>query len=119
MTSLTVEEVESRLSAVHCAICKTNAFGIDRRSMQSDGEWKGVCLKCRYLFPVHTDMEFYQRTQPDVPYVLKTIPCPRCQSRGVNLDFRIVMSVREAFYFVTCRACGHAFPEKSSLESFE
>ena len=119
MTSLTVEEVESRLSAVRCAICKTNAFGIDRRSMQPDGEWKGVCLKCRYLFPVHADMEFYQRTQPDLPYVLKTIPCPRCQSRGVNLDFRIVMSVREAFYFVTCRACGHAFPEKSSLESFE
>jgi hypothetical protein len=119
MTSLSVEQVESRLSAVRCAICKTNAFGIDRRSMQPDGEWKGVCLKCRYLFPVHANVEWYQRTQPDVPYLLKTIPCLRCQGRGVKLDFRIVMSVREAFYFVTCQACGNAFPEQSSLESFE
>jgi hypothetical protein len=119
MTNLSVEEVESRLNAVACAICKANDFGIDRRSMQPDGEWKGVCLKCRYLFPVHADMEFYQRTQPDVPYLLKTIPCLRCRGRGVTLDFRIVMSVREAFYFVTCQACGNAFPEKSSLESFE
>jgi hypothetical protein len=119
MTNLSVEQVEGRLSDVVCAICKGNAFGIDRRSMQSDGEWKGVCLKCRYLFPVYADMEFYQRTQPDVPYVLKAIPCLKCQGRGVNLDFRIVMSVREAFYFVTCQACGNAFPEKSSLESFE
>jgi len=119
MTSLSVEEVESRLSAVRCAICKTNAFGIDRRTMQPDGEWKGVCLKCRYLFPVHADMEWYQLTQPDVPYLLKTIPCFRYRGRGVKLDFRIVMSVREAFYFVTCRACGNAFPEQSSLESFE
>jgi hypothetical protein len=29
------------------------------------------------------------------------------------------MSVREAFYFVTCKACRHEFPEKSSLETFE
>jgi len=119
MPSLSVEQVETRLSAVGCAICKANTFVIDRRSMQVDGEWKGVCLKCRYLFPVHADMEWYQRTQPDVPYLLKTIPCPACERRGVTLDFRIVMSVREAFYFVTCQACGHAFPEKSSLESFE
>ena len=119
MTTLSVEEVESRLSEVRCAICKTNAFAIDRRSMQPDGAWKGVCLKCRYLFPVHMDMEWYQRTQPDVPYLLRTIPCLTCERRGVKLDFRIVMSVREAFYFVTCEACGKAFPEKSSLESFE
>jgi hypothetical protein len=31
----------------------------------------------------------------------------------------IKMSVREAFSFVTCEAYGNAFPEKSSLESFE
>jgi len=82
-------------------------------------EWKAGCMKCRYSFPVHTDMEFYERTQPDIPYHLKTIPCPTCEKQGVTLDFRIVLSVREAFYFVTCKACGHAFPEKSSLESFE
>jgi hypothetical protein len=119
MASVTVEQVESRLSAVRCAICKANQFGIDRRTMQPDGECKGVCLKCRYSFPVHTDMEFYQRTQPDIPYVMNSIPCPKCEQHGVKLDFRIVLSVREAFYFVTCKACGHSFTEKSSLESFE
>lgn len=119
MSVITVEQVEERLRGVRCAICKTNTFSIDRRTMQSDGDWKGACVQCRYTFPVHTDMAFYQRTQPDVPYRLKEIACPACESRGVELDFRIVMSVREAFYFVTCRACGHRFPEKSSLESFE
>ena len=117
--AMTVEQVESRLRQVRCAICKANEFSIDRRSMQPDGEWRAACNKCRYSFPVHTDMEFYQRTQPDIPYHLKTIPCPSCRQHGVTLDFRIVLSVREAYYFVTCRACGHAFAERSSLESFE
>lgn len=119
MPSLPVEEVEKRLSSVHCAICKGQSFSIDRRSMQADGEWKGACLKCRYSFPVHTDMEFYLRTQPDVPYRLRDITCPTCEHRGVDLDFRIVMSVREAIYFVTCRGCKRQFPERSSLEAFE
>jgi hypothetical protein len=113
------EQVESRLSAVQCAVCKTNTFGIDPRLMQPDGEWKGVCLKCRYSFPVHTDMEFYLRTQPDMPYHLKAIPCLSCKERGVDLDFRIVLSVREAYYFVTCTNCQHQFHERSTLETFE
>jgi hypothetical protein len=119
MVRMTPEQVESRLSTVRCAICKANSFSIDRRSMQPDGEWKAGCMKCRYSFPVHTDMEFYEQTQPDIPYHLKSIPCPKCELHGVTLDFRIVLSVREAFYFVTCKACRHSFPEKSSLESFE
>ena len=119
MPSLTVEQVESRLSSVRCAICKASGFTIDRRTMQADGDWKGACLKCRYSFPVYTNMEFYLRTQPDVPYRLKEIACSSCEHRGVDLDFRIVMSVREAIYFVTCKACGHKFPEQSSLEAFE
>ena len=117
--SLTVEQVESRLASVRCAICKTSGFSIDRRSMQADGDWKGACLKCRYSFPVYTNMEFYLRTQPDVPYRLKEITCPSCEHRGVDLDFRIVMSVREAIYFVTCKGCKKQFPEQSSLEAFE
>lgn len=115
----TVEEVEKRLSSVRCAVCKGSAFGIDRRSMQPDGDWRGVCTACRYSFPVHTDMDFYLRTQPDVPYRLKEISCPACSHRGVTLDFRIVMSVRESVYFVSCQACNSQFPERSSLESFE
>lgn len=119
MGTLTVEEVEARLGDVHCAICKASEFGIDRRFMQPDGEWKGVCKKCYYRFPVHTDMEFYLRTQPDLPYRLKEIACLKCETRGVSLNFRIVMSVREAHYFVTCRHCGHQFAERSTLETFE
>lgn len=119
MPTVTVEQVEARLRDVRCAVCKTSEFVIDRRSMQSDGEWKGACTRCRYSFPVHTDMEFYQRTQPDMPYRLKDIACLLCQARGVDLDFRIIMSVREAIYFVTCKACKHQFAEHSSLEAFE
>ncbi|MGH7260329.1 MAG: hypothetical protein ACREI9_06570 [Nitrospiraceae bacterium] len=113
------EQVAGRLSSVRCAICKTSEFAIDPRSAKPDGEWKGVCMKCRYSFPVHTDMEFYQRTQPDIPYLMKTIPCSKCQTQGVTLDFRIVLSVREAYYFVTCNTCRHPFAERSSLETFE
>jgi hypothetical protein len=119
MPSLSPEEVEKRLTSVHCAICKGDKFSIDRRFMQPDGEWRGVCMKCRYSFPVYTDMEFYQRTQPDIPYRLKEISCRTCQHRGVSLDFRITMSVREAIYFVTCLGCRTQFPERSSLEAFE
>jgi hypothetical protein len=117
--AMPIDQIESRLNAVRCAICKNSSFGIDRRSLQPDGECRGVCMSCRYTFPVHTDMEFYQRTQPDLAYWLKQISCPSCQHRGVTLDFRIVMSVRESQYFVTCSACQHAFTERSSLETFE
>lgn len=119
MATVTVEQVESRLGGVRCAVCKASEFGIDRRSATPDGEWKGVCLKCRYTFPVYADMDFYVRTQPDLPYHLKEIPCPACESRGVTLDFRIVMSVRESQYFVTCTHCHHQFHERSTLETFE
>lgn len=119
MVAITVEQVESRLKSVRCAVCKASDFRIDRRTMQPDGEWKGACVACRYTFPVHTDMEFYVRTQPDLPYRLKEIACPVCQNHGVDLNFRIAMSVREAVYFVTCKTCAHQFPERSTLETFE
>ena len=82
MPALTVQEVERRMSDAKCAICKQSSFGIDQRFMQSDGEWRGVCKKCFYSFPVYTDMEFYLRTQPDVPYRLKEISCTVCNHRG-------------------------------------
>ncbi len=119
MPTVTVEQVESRLASVQCAICKSSRFGIDRRFMQADGEWKGVCLQCRYIFPVYTDMEFYLRTQPDVPYRLRDISCGKCEHQGVTLDFRATMSVRESIYFVTCPSCRNQFPERSSMEAFE
>jgi hypothetical protein len=119
MPAPTVQEVEDRLASVQCAVCKGSSFGIDQRFMQADGEWRGLCKKCFYSFPVYTDMEFYLRTQPDVPYRLREISCTVCKHRGVSLDFRATMSVRESIYFVTCGGCKRQFPEKSSLEAFE
>ncbi len=119
MSSLDVQYVQERLTQAKCAVCKKSRFGIDSRSMKEDGEWKGICLDCYYNFPVYTDMEFYLRIQPDVQYWLKEITCPLCSRRGVTLDFRIVMSVRESRYFVTCEHCHHSFTELSYLEVFE
>ncbi len=120
MISLSINEVESRLGEVNCAICKGNRFGIDSRTVAAgDGEWKAICRDCYYTFPVHTDMEFYLQTQPDVPYRLKEIACRSCRHRGVILNFRAVLSVRESVYFVTCEACQIKFPERSFLETFE
>ncbi len=119
MSSLEVQYVQDRLTQAKCAVCKKSRFVIDSRSMKEDGEWKGICLDCHYNFPVHTDMEFYLRIQPDVQYWLKEITCPLCTHRGVTLEFRIVMSVRESLYFVTCEHCRHSFTERSYLEIFE
>jgi hypothetical protein len=119
MPNPTMKEVETRLGTVQCAICKGSSFGIDERSMQADGEWRGICRKCYYTFPIYTDMEFYQRTQPDIPYRLKEMSCPTCNHKGVSLNFRITMSVRESIYFLTCTSCQKTYPEPSSLEAFE
>ena len=119
MGTMTQQEVEQRLGTVPCAVCKQSSFGIDERFMGSDGEWRGICKKCFYTFPVHTDMDFYLQTQPDVPFRLKEISCTACNHQGVTLNFRATLSVRDAYYFVTCRNCNREFPEKSSLEAFE
>ena len=120
MVQLSIKEVEGRLGEVKCAICKGNRFGIDSRTVtEGDGDWKAICLDCHYIFPVYTDMEFYLQTQPDIPYILKEIACKSCLHRGVSLDFRAVLSVRESVYFVTCSKCQTQFPEQSFLESFE
>ena len=119
MVTITQQEVERRLTTVQCAICKQSSFAIDERSMGTDGDWRGICKKCFYTFPLYTDMEFYLRTQPDVPFHLKEISCTTCNHRGVDLDFRATLSVRESIYFVTCKGCKRQFPEKSSLEAFE
>jgi hypothetical protein len=113
------EVVAMRLSSVRCAVCRASDFTIDPRSITPDGNWTGMCVHCRYTFPVHTDMELYQRTQPDLAVLMKTLRCPKCEELGVTLDFRILLSVREAYYFVTCKSCGHPFTEKSFLEAFE
>ena len=120
MVQLSIKEVEARLGEVKCAICKGHRFGIDSRTVAAgDGDWKAICLDCHYTFPVFADMEFYLQTQPDVSYHLKEVACQSCRQRGVSLDFRAVLSVRESVYFVTCSSCQLKFAEQSHLESFE
>ena len=119
MPATDIKEVERRLGDVKCAVCQSSRFGIDSRSTKEDGACKGICLQCYYNFPIFTDMEFYLQTQPDVPFWLKQIPCPQGEHRGVTLNFRIVMSVRESIYFVTCNTCQHQYTERSYLEVFE
>ncbi len=82
MPSPTVEEVETRLETVQCAICKGSSFGVDRRFMQTDGEWRGICKKCHYSFPIYTDMEFYHAHTTGYPLpaqgdVLSDLQSPR------------------------------------------
>ena len=114
------DTVEKRLAALTCPVCKAcHGFMIPRDSRITDGEYKAFCKGCRYSFPIHMDMESYQRSHPDVAYWLKGMRCPACLTSGGRLDFWIQPSVRDALYFVTCSACQHPFFEKSHLEAFE
>ena len=42
MPRISLEQVEKRLSSVHCAICKGSTFGIDRRTFSRMGKCRGV-----------------------------------------------------------------------------
>jgi len=77
------------------------------------------CMSCRYSFQVSTPTKPINQTDPDVAIWLNGLSCPKCQENGVEFDFRCVPSVRECYYFVTCRACGRPFRERSPMEAFE
>ena len=112
--------VEARLSGMTCPVCKTcHEFTIPRDDRITDGEYKVFCTGCRYMMPLHMDVEGFTRSHPDTAYWLKGMRCPACEKTGARLDFRIQPSVRHALYFVTCTACRHPFFETSSLEAFE
>ena len=66
---------------------------------------------------LHRHGVFTSKPSLTFPYRLKEIPCLNCDERGVTLDFRIVMSVRESLYFVTCRTCHHPFVERFVFRS--
>ena len=114
------EDVEKRLTAMTCPVCKTcNDFMIPRDSRITDGEYKAYCKGCRYSMPVHMDMVSYMRNQPDLGYWLKGMRCPACEKTGGRLDFWVQPSVRGALYFITCSSCRNPFVEKSPLEAYE
>ncbi len=111
MITLTQQEVERRLNTVPCAVCKQSSFAIDERFMGPDGDWRGICKKCFYTFPVYTDMEVYPRTQPDVPLRLNEISCTACNHRGVRLDLRATLFMRQPYLFVPSQDSHRKFVE--------
>ena len=116
MPSPTVEEVETRLETVQCAICKGSSFeSID--ALCNRTESGAASVKCRYSFDLYGYGVLPAHTT-DIPYRLKEMSCPTCSHRGVSLNFQVTMSVR-IHHFLTCSACQKTFPERSSLEAFE
>ena len=118
---ISVEEINTRLREISCPICKQSEFVMNPRSDQSYAEalYTAQCIHCHYTFPVSTPTKPISQTDPDVAIWLNSLNCPSCQERGAELDFRCVPSVRDCYYFVTCKACQHPFYEKAPMEAYE
>ena len=81
--------------------------------------YQAQCINCRYTFQVSIPTKPISQTDPDIANWMNGISCPACQENGVEINFRCVPSVRECYYFVTCKACGHPFREKAPMEAYE
>ena len=116
-----VVEIQERLAQIPCPICKKSNFVMHPRSDQSYAEalYTAQCADCHYTFQVSTLTKPIHQTDPDVAQWLGSLGCPSCQKQGTELNFRCVPSVRDCYYFVTCRSCRHPFYEKSPMEAFE
>jgi hypothetical protein len=115
------EEIQNRLSALACPICKKSGFAIQPQQQTGFAEILRTagCLGCRYSFPVGIPTRPVYETNPDVAQWLGGLPCPSCEHLGAVMEFRCMPSVRDSYYFVTCRACMHPFHEKAPMEAFE
>ncbi len=126
---MTTEAIEKRLGELPCPICGSSQRRATQRSrfgIRSAGQagyaeqlYTARCLDCAYLFQVSTPTRPIRETRPDVAIWLDGLSCPVCQESGVEFDFRCAPSVRDCFYFVTCKRCHHPFHEKASMEAFE
>lgn len=114
-------KITTRLREIACPICKKSEFVMNPRSSQSYAEdlFTAGCAHCHYTFPVSTRTKPIQQTDPDVAMWLDGLSCPSCEKRGVELDFRCVPSVRDCYYFVTCKTCQHPFYERAPMEAYE
>jgi hypothetical protein len=77
------------------------------------------CMNCKYSFQVSIPTKPFSQTDPDLAVWLNSLNCPSCQESGAEVNFRCVPSVRECYYFVTCKACQHPFREKAPMEAYE
>ena len=116
-----VEDIPKRMEDIRCAVCKKSRFFILPTPISSFAEnlYTARCLDCAYTFPVGIPTKPISQTQPDTAQWLMGLPCPQCGEIGVNFDFRCTASVRDTFYFVTCKDCKHTFHEKASMEAYE
>lgn len=116
-----IQEIQERLSQIPCPICKTSNFVMNSRGNQGYAEalYIAQCTDCHYTFQVSTPTKPIHQTDPDIAQWLGSLGCPSCQMRGAELNFRCVPSVRDCYYFVTCKTCRYPFYEKSPMEAFE
>jgi len=114
-----LKDIASRLSELSCPICSEHSFHVDPRADKTDDIHNTQCLKCRYSFPIYTDVALFELSQPDILMLLKTIPCPACERQGVTLDCRVQASVRDSYYLVTCSNCKHPFVERAWMDVYE
>jgi Zn finger protein HypA/HybF involved in hydrogenase expression len=118
---INLEEVQTRLGALSCPICKGSAFAIHPRGEASFAEqsYKARCNQCAYMFPISIPTQSLQLVDPDTAQWVMGLSCPACQETGTRLDFRCMLSVRESVAFITCIACHHPFSEKAPMEAYE
>jgi hypothetical protein len=118
---VSLEEISTRLREISCPICKKSEFMINPQSSHSFAEeiYTARCNGCNYTFQVSSPTKPISQTDPDIAIWLKGLSCPKCLENGVEFNFRCVPSVRECYYFVTCKACGRPFREKAPMEAFE
>ena len=116
-----VDEMERRMAEIPCPICRKTAYQIDPRTNPSSIGiiYTAVCTACRYSFPLNILTKPVHEVDPDLEQVLKSTYCPKCEERGVELNFRCSPSVRDAYRFITCTHCKHPFFEETPMEAFE
>jgi len=118
---ISAEAIHHRLGALACPICRKQDFLVRIKSENPDGEntYTAMCAGCRYSFPVSTEITLYQRSNPDIVSWLKGFPCPKCQKRGAEMEFRCMVTVRDSRLFLHCKNCGFDFNETMPAEAYE
>jgi hypothetical protein len=118
---LDVIRIQRRLADLPCPICGKQDYQVipQRDSGPTAELFTARCKPCAYLFPLNVPKGEIIAHDPDTANQLSEMHCPSCTERGVQLDFRCSASVRDAYLFVTCRSCRHAFFEKAPMEAFE
>jgi hypothetical protein len=116
-----LDEIQKRLPQIACPICKKSRFVIPPRAEQSFAEsiYTARCADCNYTFKVSLSTKPIEQNDPDTAQWLGGLSCPSCEGRGAQMDFRCMPSVRDCFYFVTCKSCRHPYYEKAPMEAFE